>query len=129
MCSAKNSAVFFSSVNSHVTTLPMIPGKASPNFCANFPKRRARFFNCFLIHESFDSALPLLPPPALPPVKASTNVEINREKAAITAPIVKPCSLNIVRIFSANVVSESKTLAIVCRIRANCELKFSFILA
>ena len=96
---------------------PMIPGNASAALIPNQPNSDANALSLFLIH-SFrpDSSLGGSPPPdAAPPPgnNASTSTSMAIPIAVSMEAIVIPCSLNRVRIFSANEVSLSNTLAIV----------------
>ena len=98
----------------------MIPGRASAALIPNQPNRDASALSLFLIHSfkplsSLEGGKP--PPDAAappPPVNnASTSTPMAIPIAVSIEAIVIPCSLNRVRIFSANEVSLSNTLAIV----------------
>ena len=98
----------------------MIPGNASAVLIPNQPSSDARALSLFLIHSfrpdsSQGGGSP--PPPnaaASPPGNnASTSTPMAIPIALSMEAIVIPCSLNRVRIFSANEVLLSKTLAIV----------------
>ena len=97
---------------------PMIPGRASAAFIPNCPSSDAKPLSFDLIH-SFKAFSSLerggLPPTAEPPPanNASTSTPIAILIAVSIEAIVMPCSLNSIRIFSANEVSLSNTLAIV----------------
>ena len=101
-------------LDSQLTMLPMIPGNAAAAFSANFPSNLASAFNLSFIHfftpcSSLGGGLPPLPDE--PPVKAFTILSIIKPRAVTKAaipPRTIPCSLKMVRIFSANDVSESK---------------------
>ena len=98
----------------------MIPGRASAALIPNWPNRDASTLSLFLIH-SFKpfSSLGGSPPPdaaASPPGNhTSTCTPMAILIAVSMEVIVIPCSLNRVRIFSANEVSLSDTFAIVLR--------------
>ena len=96
----------------------MMPGNASTALIPNQPSSDAKALSLFLIH-SFRPASSLggSPPPdveAPPPPgnNASTSTPMAIPIAVSMEAIVIPCSLNSVRIFSANEVLLSKTLAI-----------------
>ena len=98
----------------------MIPGRASAASIPNQPNSNAKALSLFLIH-SFRPASSLgggsppdaasAPPP--PGNNASTSTPMAIPIAVSMQAIVIPCSLNRVRIFSANEVSLSDTLATV----------------
>ena len=99
----------------------MIPGRASAAFTPNFPSSDAKALSLDLIYyfRPFSSLGGGSPPPdaAVPPPPPGNNASMS---TPITIPIavsmeaiVMPCSLNRVRILSANEVSLSNTLAIV----------------
>ena len=98
---------------------PMIPGNASAALIPNQPNSDAKALSLFLIH-SF-KPFPSLgggsaPPDATAPPpgnNASTSTPMAIPIAVSMEAIIIPCSLNRVRIFSANEVSLSNTLAIV----------------
>ena len=99
----------------------MMPGRASAVFTPNFPSNSAKALSLFLIHSfrPFSSLGGGSPPPdavAAPPQPGS-NASMSTLIAILIAvsmeAIVIPCSLNSVRIFSANEVSLSNTLVIV----------------
>ena len=96
----------------------MMPGNASAAFTPNLYSSDAKALSLFLTH-SFKPFLSLcrgLPPAAVPPPpgsNASTKTLIAIPIAVSMEAIVIPCSRNNVRIFSADEVSLSNTLAIV----------------
>ena len=99
----------------------MIPGNASAALIPNRPSSDVNALSLFLIH-SFRPLSPLgggWPPPpdvaAAPPPgnHASTSTLMAIPIAVSMEAVVIPCSLNSVRIFSANQVSLSNTFAIV----------------
>ena len=97
---------------------PMIPGRASVAFMPNFPGSDAKTLSLFLSHSfrPFSSSGGGPPDAAVPPPpgnNASTSTPIAIPIAVSMEAIVIPCSLNSVRIFSANEVLMSNTLAIV----------------
>ena len=98
-----------------------MPGNASAALIPNRPNRDAEALSLFLIHsfQPFSSLGGGSPPDAmatLPPGNnASTSTQMAIPIAVSMEAIIIPCSLNRVRIFSANEVSLSKTLAIVSR--------------
>ena len=99
---------------------PMIPGNASAALIPNQPSSDANALSLFLIHsfKPFSSLGGGSPPdavavPPLPGNNASTSTPMAIPIAVSMEAIVIPCSLNRVRIFSANEVLLSKTLAIV----------------
>ena len=101
-----------------LTIPPMTPSNASAALIPNWPKSDDNALSLFLIH-SFRPASSLggSPPPdvvAPPPPGniASTSTLMAILIAVSMEAIVIPCSLNRVRIFSANEVSLSNTLAI-----------------
>ena len=90
---------------------PMIPGNASAALIPNRPNSDANALSLFLIHSFRPfSSLEASPPDATPP---PGNTLIAIPIAVSMEAIVIPCSVNSVRIFSANEVSLSKTLVIV----------------
>ena len=98
---------------------PMIPGRALAAFMPNLPSSDANALSLDLIH-SFRPSSSLgggsRPDAAAPPPpgnNASTSTPIAIPIAVSMEAIIMPCSLNRVRIFSANEVSLSNTLAIV----------------
>ena len=98
---------------------PMIPGRASAALILNQPDRDDSALSLFLIH-SFKAASSLggvSPPDAMAPPppgnNASTSTPMAIPIAVSMEAIVIPCSLNRIRIFSANEVSLSTTFAIV----------------
>ena len=99
---------------------PMIPGNASAALIPNQPNSNAKALSLDLIH-SFRLASSLgggsPPPDATAPPPPGNNASMSTPMAIPIAvsmeAIVIPCSLNRVRIFSANEVLLSKTLAIV----------------
>ena len=100
---------------------PMIPGRASAALIFNQPSSDAKALSLDLIHSfkpfsSLGGGSPPpdaadAPPPLAPGNNASTSTPI--PIAVSMEAIVIPCSLNNVRIFSANEVLLSNTLAIV----------------
>ena len=95
-----------------------MPGRASAALIPNQPSSNENALSLFLIHsfKPFSSLGGGSPPPdAAPPPgnTASTSTPMAIPIAVSLEAIVIPCSLNIVRIFSANEVLLSKTLAIV----------------
>ena len=96
----------------------MIPGNASTALIPNFPSSDANALSLFPIH-SFRTFLSsgggppdaVAPPP--PGINASMGTPIAIPIAVSMEAIVILCSLNSVRIISANEVSLSNTLAIV----------------
>ena len=98
---------------------PMMPGNASAALIPNQPNRDAKALSLFLIHsfKPFSSLGGGSPPDAvaLPPPgnNASTSTLMAIPIAVSMEAIIIPCSLNRVRIFSANEVSLSNTLEIV----------------
>ena len=94
----------------------MIPGNASAALIPTRPDNDVNALSLFLIYSfrTF-SSLGGSPPDAAPPPgnNASTSTLIAIPIAVSTEAIVIPCSLNRVRIFSANEVSLSDTLATV----------------
>ena len=104
------------------TILPMIAGNASAAFPASLLSASASLSNHFFrVPLSFDGGLtaPPLPPPK-PPSMARTIVEIVMDWAVRIEAIVKPCSLNRIRILSARDISLSRTFSRVCLILATC---------
>ena len=111
----------FHSIENPTYDPPMIPGNASAALIPNQPDSDTNALSLFLIH----SARPTSslgggsPPPdaveAPPPPgdNASMSTPIAIPIAVSMEAIVIPCSLNSIRIFSANEVLLSKTLAIV----------------
>ena len=100
--------------------LPVIPGNASAALIPNQPDRDAKALSLFLIHSfkpfsSLGGGPPdvVAPPPPPPGNNASTSTLMAIPIAVSMEAIVIPCSPNRVRIFSANKVSLSNTLAIV----------------
>ena len=96
----------------------MIPGRASAAFMPNQPSSDAKALSLDLIHSfrPFSSLGGGSPPDAAEPPpgsNASTKTPIAIPIAMSVEAIVIPCSLNRVRIFSANEVLLSKTFAIV----------------
>ena len=88
---------------------PMMPGNASAVLVPNRPNRDAKALSLFLIHsfKLFSSLGGGLPPDAVaappPPANnASTITPVAIPIAVNMEAIVIPCSLNRVRIFSAN---------------------------
>ena len=104
----------------------MIPGNASAALIPNQPNRDAKALSLFLIHsfKPFSSLGGGSPPdataaPPLPGNNASTNTPMAIPIVVSMEAIIIPCSLNRVRIFKANEVSLSNTLAIVSLIKAS----------
>ena len=96
----------------------MIPGRASAALIPNRPNRDAKALSWFLIHsfKPFSSLGGSPPDAAAPPPpgnSASTSTPMAIPIAMSIEAIVILCSLNRVRIFSANEVSLSNTFAIV----------------
>ena len=99
----------------------MIPGRASAALIPNQPNSDAKALSLFLIHSfrPFSTLGGGSPPspdvtaPPLPSNNASTSTQMAILIALSIEAIIIPCSLNSVRIFSANEVSLSNTLAIV----------------
>ena len=96
---------------------PMMPGKASAAFVPNLPASDAKALSLFLSHSfmpfsSLGGGLPA--EPAVPPGrKASTRMLIAIPIVVSMEVIVIPCSLNSVRIFSADGTFLSSTLVFV----------------
>ena len=99
----------------------MIPGNAPAALISNRPNSDANALSLFLIHYfRLASSLggppdAVAPPPSplVPGNNASTSTPMAIPIAVSIEAIVIPCSLNKVRIFSANEVSLSNTLEIV----------------
>ena len=97
----------------------MIPGRASAAFIPNFPSSDAKALSFDLTHSfkpfSYLGGGPpdavAAPPP--PGNNVSTSTPMAIPIAVSMEAIVIPCSLNRVRIFSPNDVSQPNTLAIV----------------
>ena len=96
-----------------------MPGNASAALISNFPSSNTKALNFDLTHsfKPFSSLgggepLPQISPPP-PGNNASTSTLMATSIAVSMEAIIIPCSLNRVRIFSANEVSLSKTLAMV----------------
>ena len=98
---------------------PMMPGNTSAALIPNQPDSDAKALSLFPTHSfrptsSLGGGSPpdaAAPPP--PGKNASTSTPMAIPIAMSMEAIVIPCSLNRVRIFSANEVSLSNTLAIV----------------
>ena len=94
----------------------MIPGNASAALIPNQPNRDAKALSLFLIHSfrPFSSLGGSPPSDAAAPPPPGNNASMSTPMAIPIAmsmeAIVIPCSLNRVRIFSANEVSLSDTL-------------------
>ena len=118
---------------SQETMEPMMPGKATAAWPANFARTRPRLCRCFLTHSL---SPPLsdgagvgdgVDPP--PPVSARTTVDIAIPIAVRMLAIVMPCSRKSVRMRSASVVSSFRILLNVSRMRLICERKASLFAA
>ena len=89
---------------------PMIPDRASAAFMSNWPSSDAKALSLFLIHafKLFSSLGGGSPLAAVPPPPPGNNVSMSILIAILIAvsmeAIVIPCSLNNVKIFSANEV-------------------------
>ena len=98
----------------------MMPGNAFAAFTPNLPSSDDKAFSLFLTYSftpawSLGGGLPAVPPPHSPPLGSNTLVStpIAILIALRMEAIIIPCSQNRVRIFSANDVFLSSTLAIV----------------
>ena len=98
----------------------MIPGRASAAFTPDRPSSDAKALCLDLIHSvkplsslGKDSTPDAVAPPPPPGNNVSTSTLIAIPIAVSMEAIIMPCSLNSVRIFSANEVLLSNTLAIV----------------
>ena len=127
--SANQPTVLLRRLRSHDRMLPMIPGSAAAAFPASWASIRPRACRFFFAH----SLRPALSAggagvgatgatAALPPVRASTRVEIAIPIAVKIDAIVTPCSRNRVLTRSARVVFSSKTRCRESRIWRICDL-------
>ena len=116
--SASQIAVFPNVLKSQETIEPMIPGRAAAALPAKLARARPRACRCFFTH----SFKPLLSgcleagTGALPPVSASTSVEIAMPIAVRIDANGIPCSRSRVRMRSASVVSSWRSRLNVSRI-------------
>ena len=126
---ASQPAVLLRRLRSHDMMLPMIPGSAAAALPASWASIRPRACKCFFAH----SLRPALSAggvgvgitgatAALPPVRASTMVEIASPIAVKIDTIVTPCSRNRVLTRSDRVVFLSKTWSMESRIWLTCDL-------
>ena len=108
--------VFPNVLKSQETVEPMVPGRAAAALPAQLARARPRACRCFFTH----SFKPLLSgclaagTGALPPVSASTKVDIAMPIAVRIDAMVIPCSPNRVRMRSARVVSSWRSRLNVC---------------
>ena len=94
--SASQVAVFPNVFKSQETIEPMIPGRAAAALPAKLARARPRACRCFFTHsfKPFLSGCLEAGTGALPPVSASTSVEIAMPIAVRIDAMVIPCSRN-----------------------------------
>ena len=108
-------------VQQAAATLPTMVGNASTAFPASLLSASSSLSNHFFKTPTTFGGEPSPPPhPPKTPVMARTIFEIVMDRAVSIENIVMPCSLNRIRILSANDVSWSRIFSMVCLILATC---------
>ena len=119
-CWAANPTAFFRKLSIPKMIDPIIPGKADAAFDASLPNNLASALSWSWSHfitpfSSFGGP----PEEEPPPVNACTIVSISRPRAVKLKNPMIPCSRIKMFSFSLAVISGSRSLSRVCRIRAN----------